>query len=61
MKRRFIIEAEEGDTKCADCPLDNVCSRYSSVLRELEKHFLFLDCSKYNLSEMKLEENQDET
>ncbi len=49
--KKFIIEVEEGQSTCKDCPLyvrGRGCVRFSSI-----------DCNKYDYSTMKItEDNQ---
>lgn len=46
--RKFIIEMEEGKTMCHQCPL-----QYVDCFAEM---YDILDCSKYNLTTMKIKE-----
>lgn len=55
-KKRFIIEVEEGCTKCLDCPFDEyTCFKLGYIDAEM-------DCGKYDLATMKikLEENNED-
>lgn len=45
--KRFIIEVEEGETKCENCPFNKCCSiEIITMLR----------CPEYNLATMKMKE-----
>ena len=50
--KKFIIEVEEGKTKCGECPIYIKC--YRANLSEL-------DCNKYNLATMKITEYNEPT
>ena len=40
--KKIIIEVEEGQTRCPDCPY-NIC-----------RHAIVVDCEKYDLSTMRI-------
>lgn len=51
MKRKFIVEVEEGTTiGCCDCKLADYCISRTGV----ENVLIFLNCSKYNLDTIKV-------
>lgn len=52
--KKFIIEVEEGDTRCKDCPL-NMGYCYETQL------FLDIRCVKFNLATMKITEMENES
>ena len=50
--KKFLIEVEEGMTKCNDCPFDYIkCAR-----ENLDE----LDCTNFNLATMKITEMKEE-
>ena len=52
--KKFIIEAEEGCTKCTECPFDECrCFELGYVDAEM-------DCGKYNLATMKIKSMEEE-
>ena len=53
--KKFIIEVEEGQTHCDDCPIEIAghCSRFK-ISR------LGLDCDEFNLATMKIKEYEKE-
>lgn len=51
--KKFIIEVEEGRTKCENCPLGEY--GYCMVI-----HIDRYDCYKYNLATMKIKELEEE-
>ena len=50
--KKFIIEWEEGPTKCSQCPL-----QYADCFAEM---YDILDCSKLNLATIKIKELEEE-
>lgn len=48
--RKFIIEVEEGNTYCTQCPF---------VLKDCEEFKGPCNCVKYNLATMKITEMED--
>jgi hypothetical protein len=49
--KKFIIEVEEGETGCFDCPFHD--SEHAGCGGGI------IDCSKYNLATMKIKEYED--
>ena len=46
--KKFLLEVEEGTTKCKDCPFNEYrCSKLGYIDAEM-------DCIKYNLATMKI-------
>lgn len=53
MAKRFLLEVEEGTTKCIDCPFDEYrCFELGYIDAEM-------DCGKYNLATMKIKELEE--
>lgn len=48
--KKFIIEVEEGETQCEDCPFDG-CKCKTDLIP---------DCNKYDLSMMTIKELEEE-
>ena len=49
--KKFIIEVEEGKTKCNECPFDYIkCAR---------ENLVEIDCTNFNLATMKITEYDD--
>ena len=55
--KKFIIEVEEGNTECSECPFrqnDKMCEEFGWCS---EKEF---NCDKYNLATMKIKEMEEQ-
>lgn len=52
--RKFIIEVEEGNTKCDDCPYE-----YKETCNYPYKLYRVMSCENYNLATMKIKEYED--
>lgn len=52
--KKFLLEVEEGQTHCDDCPIEIAghCSRFK-ISR------LGLDCDEFNFATMKIKEYED--
>ena len=46
--KKFIIEVEEGETRCPKCPMSGIGCQY-------------IDCHKYDLATMKVKEYDGKT
>lgn len=59
---KFIIEIEEGKTKCADCPFSTENNLYLDgyACNIKAAYGLNIDCSKYDLSTMIVTEKIEE-
>lgn len=52
--KKFIIEVEEGITKCAECPFDEYkCSGLGYIDAEM-------DCAKYNFATAEIKEYEED-
>lgn len=58
--KKFIIEVEEGRTKCDNfCPLKNCNGVCVDIYEDVEKIIPFLRCREFNLATMKIKEYED--
>lgn len=59
--KKFIIEVEEGKTKCNFfCPLKLFNDECADVKENVERVIPFLRCRIYNLATMKIKELEEE-
>lgn len=59
--KKFIIEVEEGRTKCDNfCPLKQ-SGHCADIDGDVENVIPFLRCIEYNLATMKIKEYEDNT
>ena len=56
--KKFIIEVEEGMTRCINCPFES--GTLLTIRCFKPKKLDFLDCSKYNLATMKIKEYEED-
>ena len=53
--KKFLIEVEEGETRCKHCPYHSDRCRYSEVNGDINDW----SCREYNLATMKIKEMED--
>lgn len=58
--KKFIIEVEEGSTKCDySCPLMQANGKCADLYENVESVIPFLRCREYNLATMRIKEYEE--